>query len=165
MNIAHVGKAFDLLSGGAICIAAVLVCLDVAARAVFGTSIDGAAEAGALLVGVILFIQLPASVLGRKLTSTELIQASGAPGVIRRILQWIGAVATALVFGAIAVAVWPGLLAAFGSGEYLGVQGIFELPAWPFRATIVLGAAFCCIFALVAPFLPEAEEQPGSEDE
>jgi hypothetical protein len=45
----------------------------------------------------------------------------------------------AAVMAFIAVAAWPGTLNSLASREFFGVQGLFTVPTWPFRALIVLG--------------------------
>jgi TRAP-type mannitol/chloroaromatic compound transport system permease small subunit len=121
----------------------VLICADVVGRSFLNMPITGVAEIAAHSVVGIVFLQLGATIYARRMTRADfLIEAI----VDRRPVFGRAIEAFFLLFGAacmafIAWAAWPGMLNAWNAREFFGVQGLFTVPTWPFRALIVLGGA------------------------
>jgi hypothetical protein len=55
----------------------------------------------------------------------------------------------ATIMAFIAQAAWPGMWNSLAAREFFGVQGVFTVPTWPFRALIVLGGAAGALAYLV----------------
>ena len=134
-----------------------LICADVVGRSFLNAPITGVAEIAAHSVVGIVFLQIGATVYNRRMTRADFL--------IERICRaWPragqGIEAAFLLLGAavmafIAQAAWPGTLNAMAAREFFGVQGLFTVPTWPFRALIVLGGvagaiAYLTLFAIEA---------------
>ena len=57
-----------------------------------------------------------------------------------RVLEVGNAVLGTALFVALAFIAWPELAEAWRSSEFFGVQGVYTVPTWPFRALIVGGS-------------------------
>jgi TRAP-type C4-dicarboxylate transport system permease small subunit len=120
-----------------------LICADVIGRSFLNAPITGVAEIAAHSVVGIVFLQIGATVHNRRMTRADflidrILRAS--PGLGRAIeLVFMALGAAVMVF--IAVSAWPGTLDSMAKREFFGVQGLFTVPTWPFRALIVLGGA------------------------
>jgi TRAP-type mannitol/chloroaromatic compound transport system permease small subunit len=137
-----------------------LVVADVLGRNFLDRPITGVAEFAARSVASIVFLQLAAAICAGRMTRSDfLLQIIGkrAPGAVRA-LDVVNLVVGALLLLALAVIAWPELAQSYTTAEYLGVQGVFTAPAWPFRALIVLGSAFAALAYLLC--IPGALRQP-----
>ncbi|WP_237212890.1 TRAP transporter small permease subunit [Falsiroseomonas oryziterrae] len=120
-----------------------LICADVIGRSFLNAPITGVAEIAAHSVVGIVFLQLGATVYSRRMTRADFLIERihrAAPGLGRTIevaFMLLGAVIMAFI----AQAAWPGLWNSMAAREFFGVQGLFTVPTWPFRALIVLGGA------------------------
>jgi TRAP-type mannitol/chloroaromatic compound transport system permease small subunit len=70
--------------------------------------------------------------------------------MLARALEVSFALAGSAVFLLIAYASWPELAESWGTNDFFGVQGIFTIPTWPFRAVVVVGALAAAVAYLVA---------------
>lgn len=119
-----------------------LIVADVLGRNFFDAPITGVAEFAARSVASIVFLQLAAAVCSGRMTRSDfLLQIVGkrSPGTVKA-LEVINVVVGALLFFALAFISWPELTEAMKIKEYFGVQGVFTVVTWPFRALIVLGS-------------------------
>ena len=120
-----------------------LICADVVGRSFFNAPITGVAEIAAHSVVGIVFLQIGATIHGRRMTRADflidrILRASPRAGhAVEALFYVIGA----LVMGFVAMAAWPGMWTSMALREFFGVQGIFTVPTWPFRALIILGGA------------------------
>lgn len=139
-----------------------LVVADVLGRNFFNAPITGVAEFAARSVASIVFLQLAAAVCSGRMTRSDfLLQIIGrrSPAALRA-MEVFNVVVGALLFLALAVIAWPELAEAMKTQEYFGVQGVFTVVTWPFRALIVLGSVFAaaayllCIPALLREEAP-----------
>ncbi len=134
-----------------------LICADVIGRSFLNAPITGVAEIAAHSVVGIVFLQIGATIYNRRMTRADFL--------IERILRWapgLGRAMEALFYliGAavmffVAQAAWPGMWTSMNLREFFGVQGLFTVPTWPFRALIVLGGGAGALAYLVL-FLHEA---------
>lgn len=120
-----------------------LICADVVGRSFLNAPITGVAEIAAHSVVGIVFLQIGATIYHRRMTRADFLidrVTRAAPrigGAIETLFLVIGALAMAFI----AQAGWPGLWNSIDLREFFGVQGVFTIPTWPFRALIVLGGA------------------------
>jgi len=150
--IASVSEAFDritVLSNAFgslfVLFLVVTVIIDVIARGVFNAPLQGSVELVEFSVVFIVFLQLPDVVrVGRMTRSDGLLQllderAPEAATWLRRALDLIGATLMVLI----AITMYPELLEAWETGDYVGTPGIFTAPAWPIKLAIFFGAVMC----------------------
>lgn len=124
-----------------------LIVADVLGRNFFDAPITGVAEFAARSVASIVFLQLAAAVCSGRMTRSDfLLRIIGkrSPGAVK-VLEVFNVVIGALLFFALAAISWPELTEAMRIKEYFGVQGVFTVVTWPFRALIVLGAATAAV--------------------
>lgn len=118
-----------------------LICADVIGRSFLNAPITGVAEIAAHSVVGIVFLQIGSTIYHRRMTRADFL--------IQRVITWApnfgrGAEALFCLIGAavmffVAQAAWPGMWNSINLKEFFGVQGLFTVPTWPFRALIVLG--------------------------
>jgi TRAP-type mannitol/chloroaromatic compound transport system permease small subunit len=119
-----------------------LVVADVTGRNFFDRPITGVAEFAARSVASIVFLQLAAAICAGRMTRSDfLLRLIGRRSLAAvRVLEVMNALLGALLFGALTFIAWPELMEAWRTREFMGVQGVFTLPTWPFRALIVGGS-------------------------
>jgi TRAP-type C4-dicarboxylate transport system permease small subunit len=120
-----------------------LICADVIGRSFLNAPITGVAEIAAHSVVGIVFLQIGATIYHRRMTRADFLierVAKASPG-LGRALEALFALLGAGVMAFIAQAAWPGVWNSLNLREFFGVQGLFTVPTWPFRALIVLGGA------------------------
>jgi TRAP-type mannitol/chloroaromatic compound transport system permease small subunit len=118
-----------------------LICADVVGRSFLNAPITGVAEIAAHSVVGIVFLQIGATIYHRRMTRADflidrLVRRAPALG---RAIECLFFLVGGLVMAFVAQAAWPGMENALARGEFFGVQGLFTVPTWPFRALIVLG--------------------------
>lgn len=124
-----------------------LIVADVLGRNFFDAPITGVAEFAARSVASIVFLQLAAAISSGRMTRSDfLLRVIGkrSPATVK-VLEVLNVVIGALLFLALAFIAWPQLTEAIQINEYLGVQGVFTVVTWPFRALIVLGSAVAAV--------------------
>jgi TRAP-type mannitol/chloroaromatic compound transport system permease small subunit len=143
-----VGRAWGWAVDGLAALGTVLICIlmlviaaDVVARNTMGASLPLVSELGALMLVMIVYLQLAATVRADRLARTEIFFTP-----FRRSRPRAGALLSAAfdLVGAAAVAAigWSTIRILekdFASGEYIGVTGIATVQTWPFRALILVG--------------------------
>ena len=144
-----------------------LVVADVLGRNFFDAPITGVAEFAARSVASIVFLQLATAICSGRMTRSDfLLQLIGkrCPAAVKA-LEVFNVLVGAFLFLALAFISWPELVEAFESSEFMGVQGVFTVVTWPFRALIVLGSVMAalaylgCIPALLTPSSRQAGGQ------
>lgn len=128
-----------------------IICADIVARNLMGSSLPLISELGALTLVMIVYLQLAATVRADRLARTEIFFTA-----FRRrrplggaLLAAVFDLAGALLVGLIAWSSVHILQKDFASGEFIGVPGIATLPTWPFRALILIGVAVAAVEFLV----------------
>jgi TRAP-type mannitol/chloroaromatic compound transport system permease small subunit len=118
-----------------------IICADIVARNLMGSSLPLISELGALTLVMIVYLQLAATVRADRLARTELFFAS-----FRQNHPRAGALLAAAfdLAGAwlVGLAAWSTLRILgkdYDSGEFIGVPGIATLETWPFRLLIMIG--------------------------
>ena len=119
-----------------------LVVADVVGRNFLDRPITGVAEFAARSVASIVFLQLAAAICAGKMTRSDfLLRLIGARSLTAlRVLEVGNALLGTVLFVALAFIAWPELTQAWQANEFFGVQGVYTVPTWPFRALIVGGS-------------------------
>jgi TRAP-type mannitol/chloroaromatic compound transport system permease small subunit len=112
-------------------------------------------------VASIVFLQLAAAICSGRMTRSDfLLQIIGKRSTAAvKALDVFNVVVGALLFAALAVIAWPELVEAYKTKEYMGVQGVFTVVTWPFRALIVLGSVVAAVAYLGC--IPSLVRQPS----
>lgn len=120
-----------------------MVVADVVGRNFLDKPITGVAEFAARSVASIVFLQLAAAICSGRMTRSDfLLRLIGARSLTAvRVLEIGNALLGALLFVALAFIAWPEFTQAWSGNEFFGVQGVYTVPTWPFRALIVAGSA------------------------
>ncbi len=139
-----------------------LIVADVLGRNFFDAPITGVAEFAARSVASIVFLQLAAAVCSGRMTRSDfLLRIIGKRSpAAAKVLEVANVVIGAFLFFALAFIAWPELVEAMEIDEYLGVQGVFTVVTWPFRALIVLGSVAAAVAYLTC--IPSLLRQPPS---
>ncbi|WP_375258306.1 TRAP transporter small permease subunit [Citreimonas sp.] len=140
-----------------------LIVADVLGRNLFNAPITGVAEIAGHSVVAIVFLQTAAAIMQGRLTRADFLfrriarVRRGVAGVIESVFCLVGAT----VFALIALSSWGKTTNAWATGEFFGVQGVFTIPTFPFRAIIVGGAVLAALAALYRAInrtpLPESD--------
>lgn len=137
---------------GTLCIGGLmaLVVADVLGRNFFDAPITGVSEIAARTVVAIVFLQVAAAIQQKRLTRADFLVRRlehSSPRLVC-LLEVLFALTGAAVFALILWASWPKMIDAWTSSEFFGVQGVFTIPTFPFRAITVLGSAVAALSAL-----------------
>lgn len=148
-----------LLIGGLM----LLICADIVARNLLGSSLPLISELGALTLVMIVYLQLAATVRADRLPRTEIfllaLQASRP-----RAAALLGAcfdLAGGVLVGLIAWSTVRILEKDVASHEFIGVPGIATLPTWPFRALILVGVTVAAVEFMVRTLAALRAAAPG----
>ncbi|MFN3937496.1 MAG: TRAP transporter small permease subunit [Gemmobacter sp.] len=128
-----------------------LIVADVIGRSFLNMPITGVAEIAGRSVVAIVFLQLAAAILQGRLTRSDLVirLIGRASGRAVALLETLFALTAAVAFGLILYAAWPNLIRTWTTAEFFGVQGVFTIPLWPFRALMVGGVGLAVLAALI----------------
>lgn len=121
-----------------------LVCADIFMRNVFNAPISGVAEFIALSVPACVFLQLPSAIAQRRLVRAELTigkleRDQPRAAAVFNIVFWLVGM---FIFWKILVWAWPDFQKSYAGNEFSGVQGVYEIPVWPFKLTLIVGIGF-----------------------
>lgn len=138
------GRAVDGLAAlGTVLIGLLMLVIaaDVVARNTMGASLPLVSELGALMLVMIVYLQLAATVRADRLARTEIFFTP-----FRQARPRAGALLSAMfdLVGALAIAAigWSTIRILekdYASHEYIGVTGIATVQTWPFRVLILVG--------------------------
>jgi TRAP-type C4-dicarboxylate transport system permease small subunit len=128
-----------------------VIVADVLGRNFFNSPITGVAEVAARSVVAIAFLQVSAAVLNGRMTRSDMLLRvfSHFSPRVTAALELLFALVGAMIFLAVAYAVWPDTVRAYNTNEYFGVRGVFTVPTLPFRVIIIIGAVFASLAYLV----------------
>ncbi|MEB3418952.1 TRAP transporter small permease subunit [Salipiger marinus] len=148
--LGSVAAAMSAVGTAAIGALMLLIVGDVIGRNLLDLPITGVSEIAARTVVAIVFLQVPAAILQRRLTRADfLLRRIGQSSTSAvALLEILFCLTGAVVFALIVWASWPKFASAWASSEFFGVQGVWTIPTWPFRAITVLGAAMATLAAL-----------------
>ena len=145
-----------------------LVVADVIGRDFLNQPITGVSEFSARSVASIVFLQLAAAICSGRMTRSDfllnLIGKRSAGAVTA--LNLLNALVGSALFAALTFIAWPELRQSWANSEFYGVQGVYSVPAWPFRGLIVAGsfAAALCYLLSVPGILRQTGQQTAAED-
>lgn len=128
-----------------------LIVADVIGRNFLNKPITGVAEFAARSVAAIVFLQLAAAIMSGKMTRSDFLLrllSRRYPQAVT-MLEIAFAFVGAFLFAALAYISWPEWMQAWSSNEFFGVQGVYTLPTWPFRALMVVGSAMASVAYLM----------------
>lgn len=127
-----------------------LIVADVIGRNFLDAPITGVSEIAARAVVAIVFLQVPAAILQKRLTRADfLVRRIGraSPAAVS-VIEALFCLAGAAVFALVLWSSWPKLPESWATSEFFGVQGVWTIPTWPFRGITVLGSALAVLAAL-----------------
>lgn len=123
----------------------VTVICDVIARGIFNAPFKGSVELVEFSVVFIVFLQLPDVVRVDRMTRSDgLLRAIS--GRSPMLVYWIGKAVdaiAALLMVLIAITMYPEVIEAWQTGDFVGTPGVFTAPAWPIKLAIFFGAVMC----------------------
>lgn len=140
--LARLARALATLAAVGTAAIVVLVNVDVVGRTVADSPVRGANEIVSIALPAIVFLALAHLAVSGGLIRAGLLERlfAGRRAAVLGGLDVIFALLGAGLMLAIVLAVWPRLLYALATGEFLGVEGDFTAPVWPARLAIVVGA-------------------------
>jgi TRAP-type C4-dicarboxylate transport system permease small subunit len=145
-----------------------LVVADVIGRDFLNSPITGVAEFSARSVASIVFLQLAAAVCSGRMTRSDfLLNLIGkrSPAAVTA-LDVLNALVGATLFAALAAMAWPEFRNSWASSEFYGVQGVYSVPAWPFRGLIIAGSAAAALcYLLTIPGILRQHGKTGPVDD
>ncbi len=119
-----------------------LICTSVAMRASLNQPISGVEEFVALSVVGCLFLQVPALIAQRRLLRAEMFiePFEACNPRAADLLNLAYSIVGGLLFWKLLLWATPSMLNSWETGEFAGVQGAYQIPIWPFKAALVVGA-------------------------
>ena len=148
------GRLFDSLvsafnAAGSVWIFCImsLLCADVAGRYFFNTPIKGVPLLVKMSILMIVFLQLPSAIRSGRLTRSDILLARllrdrrSIGLTLRSVYDLAGIVLMGFVF----VYTVPRLQSVWMHDTYVGLEGDFALPSWPFKTLVLVGSLFCVI--------------------
>lgn len=124
-----------------------VICADIVFRNLFGSSLPLVSELGALLLVMIVYLQLAATIRADRLARTEIflpVLQSSYP----KVGNWIAALFDLVGASLIGLIAWSTINILdkdIAANEFIGVTGIATMPTWPFRTLILLGCTVAAI--------------------
>ncbi len=119
-----------------------LICADIVGRTLFDRPLQAVPEIVALSLIACVFLQLAFAVDGSRLTRADILlsQIGRRSAATAAALERFFAITGALVLLAMTAGAWPDFRRALGTGEFVGVEGIYTLPITPIKFVVVLGS-------------------------
>jgi len=136
-------RGLNLIGTVLILIMAVAVNADVIGRDFFNHPIPGVLEFIGLSIVAVVFLQMANTLREDRHVSNDMLMlliSRSRPRLAAAIYVLFDLIGAALMIF-IVIYVWPLLLQDYRGGYYAGTAGVVEIPLWPFKATIIVGAA------------------------
>lgn len=127
-----------------------LIVADVIGRNFLNAPITGVSEIAARSVVAIVFLQVSAAILQKRLTRADFIlhRLEGVSPRALSLVEALFALTGAVIFALIVWASWPKLMNSWSGAEFFGVQGVFTIATWPFRLITVAGSGLASLAAI-----------------
>jgi TRAP-type C4-dicarboxylate transport system permease small subunit len=139
----------------------IIVCLDVAARALLGGSIQSAGEVAILLMVAQIFLGFGGAQAEKANFSVELV-TNALPAGIRRALTVLTLALASAAIGLLAYYSWRRAITSYEQGE--ATYGVIAFPVWPNRIVIALGLTVLAVQLLADAFAAPAPRAANAED-
>jgi TRAP-type mannitol/chloroaromatic compound transport system permease small subunit len=141
---------------------------DVVGRDFLDRPITGVSEFSARSVASIVFLQLAAAICSGRMTRSDfLLNLIGRRSPLAvTILEVLSALVGATLFAALALIALPECINSWNSNEFYGVQGVYSVPAWPFRGLIVAGSiagSICYLLTIPGILRQHGQSQPSDD--
>jgi TRAP-type C4-dicarboxylate transport system permease small subunit len=130
-----------------IIVMSIAVNADIIGRDFFNHPIAGVTEFLGLAIVAVVFLQMANTAREGRHINNDLIIAAIAvknPRVARLFYALFELIAATL-FALVVWFVWPNFLENYQGGYFKGTTGYVEIPLWPFRAVVLVGAAAAAI--------------------
>lgn len=144
-NVETVAHALHVLGAATIALLTMVILYDAAGRLLLNRPFAGTTELAANAMVLITFLQLPYTILHRKLLRVTFL-VERVPRTARAALDTLASGVGAVLFAAVAAAAWAPLVHSVAAGEFYGTDA-FRIPAWPLRAAtfgLWLAAGLVC---------------------
>jgi TRAP-type C4-dicarboxylate transport system permease small subunit len=141
-----------------------IICADIVARNLMGSSLPLITELGALTLVMIVYLQLAATVRANRLARTEIFFTAFRESRPRAgaLLSAAFDLAGGLLVGLIAWSTVDIFGKDLASSEFIGVPGIATMPTWPFRALILVGVTVAAVEFLLRTYAALREGLAGT---
>ncbi len=143
------------LAGVALILLALIGTADVIGSQFFGVPVPGTVEIGASLMVAGIALGLPMAQRARRHVRVEIL-VSRLPPRTRAVLDIFAQLSLALMLAGIAWMGWRMFLTSISTSEF--AQGLIELPTWPARLALALGATLAVVQTIVLIVRPEPVE-------
>ena len=147
--VSSISRTLSVATGFLIGIIVIIVCLDVAARALFRSSIQAAGEIAILLMVAQIFLGFAGAQAERANFSVELVTGK-LPLAIRNAIGALVMALSSAAVGLLAYYSWRKAITSVAQGE--ATYGVIAFPVWPNRLVIAVGLTMLAI-QLLADFL------------
>jgi TRAP-type C4-dicarboxylate transport system permease small subunit len=147
MGFGRFTVGLSLLGTLLIIIMMIAVNADIIGRDFFNRPIAGVTEFLGLSIVAVVFLQMANTAREGRHINNDLIMSAVArrnPRVAGLFYALFELVAAAL-FGLIVWFVWPNVVENYEGGYFKGTTGYIEIPLWPFRVIVLIGAAAAAI--------------------
>ncbi|SMX40957.1 TRAP transporter small permease subunit [Maliponia aquimaris] len=148
--LGSVAAAMSAVGTAAIGALMLLIVADVIGRNFLDLPITGVSEIAARAVVAIVFLQVPAAILQKRLTRADFLVRRierASPRAVA-LIEAAFCLSGAVVFALILWPSWPKFTDSWTTAEFFGVQGVWTIPTWPFRGITALGAFIAILAAL-----------------
>lgn len=141
----------------------VVICADVVARNLMGSSLPLISELGALLLVMIVYLQLATTLRHDRMPRSDflLIALERNSPLRGRVIRGIFDIVTALSLAVIAWSTLGILGKDLSSGTFIGVTGVATMPVWPFRVAILVAMTVACVQALLQAVAGPEDDTKG----
>lgn len=124
-----------------------LICIDVLSRNLFNHPLDGVDGFIAYSVVVCVFLQIGSAIRNRRLISAEFISATldqCAPALQTALRILFSLAALGVMFFAARYLI-NDFIRSWTGDEFYGATGAFQLPIWPFKLAVAIGACIALV--------------------
>lgn len=124
-----------------------IICSDVVARNLLGSSLPLVSELGALTLVMIVFLQLGTTVRHARLSRTEFIDHilnifhPGGAALLIALFDIVAGVMCSIM----AMSTWDIFIKDLSKAEFIGIVGVATLPTWPFLLLILVGISVAAL--------------------
>jgi TRAP-type C4-dicarboxylate transport system permease small subunit len=145
--LSSITRVCAVLSGVALLAMAFLGVADILGIHLFGQPVPGVVELTSSLMVVSIFFGLPITEARGKNVRIEILIDRAPPG-LKRVLGVISRLTMVALFSLIAWFGWQSFMRSVVTNEF--AQGLIEVPYWPSRLALVIGAVLVVIHAFFA---------------